>query len=79
MAVIMNKENDKNSDISRRIDADLREKMMATEAGVEGNPDPDFAENSEYVKEVNKTGRFGWIWAVLVLVAVVVVVAAAIM
>ena len=69
MGVIVNKENTKKSELSRRIDADLKEKQLAT-ADIEGDPDPDFAEDSEYVKNMKKTGRFSWIWLVLIVLAI---------
>ena len=68
MGVIVNKENEKRSELTRRIDADLKAKQLAT-AEIEGNADPDFAEDSEYVKNMKKTGRFGWVWIVLIVLA----------
>lgn len=73
MAVIVNKEEDKNIDLTRRIDADLREKMA--ESSKIGNVDPDLAEDSEYVKDFAKTGRFAWVWIVLVIIAIIIIVA----
>ena len=69
MGVIVNKENMNKNELSRRIDADLRERAMAS-ADIEGNPDPDLAEDSEYVKNMKKTGRFSWIWLVLIVLAI---------
>ena len=71
MAVIVNKEDDKNADLTRRISADLREKME--ESARIGNADPDLADDSEYVKDFSKTGRFAWI--VIAVVAIVIIVA----
>jgi len=68
MGVIVNKENEKRSELTRRIDADLKAKQMAM-ADIEGDPDPDFAEDSEYVKDMKKTSRFGWVWIVLIVLA----------
>ena len=73
MAVILNKEDDKNADLTRRISADLREKME--ESARIGNADPDLADDSEYVKDFSKTGRFAWIWLVIAVVAIVIIVA----
>lgn len=73
MGVIVNKEDTKKSELTRRIDADLRARQMAT-AEIEGNADPDFAEESEYVKNMKKTGRFGWVWIVLIVLAILSVV-----
>ena len=66
MAVIVNKENDKNNELSRRIDADLREKMSGRSKAVAKNADPDFTEGAEYMKDLKKTGKFGWVWIFLV-------------
>lgn len=68
MGVIVNKENTNKNELSRRIDADLRAKQMAT-ADIEGNADPDFAEDSEYVRNMKKTSKFGWVWLVLIVLA----------
>ena len=69
MGVIVNKDNNQNDELSRRISADLRAKAVAN-SDVAGNPDPDLAEDAEYVKDLKKTSKFGWIWIVLVVLAV---------
>ena len=69
MGVIVNKENTNRNELSKRIDADLKAKQLAT-ADIEGNADPDFAEDSEYVKNMKKTGKFSWVWAVLIVLAI---------
>ena len=53
MGVIVNKQNTNKDELSRRIDADLRERQLST-ADLVGNPDPDFEEGSEYVKNMKK-------------------------
>lgn len=68
MGVIVNKENTKKSELSRKIDADLEARRLAM-LDVDGGEDVDFAEDSEYVKNMQKTGRFSWIWIVLILLA----------
>ena len=70
MGVIVNKENTNRNELSRRIDADLKTKAFST-AEIEGNEDPDFAEDSDYVKNLKKTSRFGWVWIVLVVLAII--------
>lgn len=70
MAVIVNKQNTNDNELSRRIEADLRARQMAT-ADIEGNPDPDLAEDSEYIKNMKKTGRFTWVWLVLIVLAII--------
>ncbi len=67
MGVIVNKENSKNDDLSRRIDADLRARAIAEKQ----KDDPDYVEDAEYTKNLKKTGRFGWVWIVLIVLAVI--------
>ena len=70
MGVIVNKNNQQDDELSRRISADLREKALQA-SGVVGDEDvPDFAEDAEYVRELKKTGRFGWVWIVLIVLAI---------
>ncbi len=69
MGVIVNKENTKKSDLTRRIDADLKAKQAAT-TKIDGDADPDFAEDTEYVKNMKKTSKFGWVWIVLIVLAI---------
>ena len=79
MGVIVNKEDDQNDVLTRRISADLRTKMYESSddsgdddgSGLKGNPDPDLAEDSEYMKDFAKTSRFGWVWIVLIILAVI--------
>ena len=72
MAITMTKEDDKNAELTRRIDADLREKMEVASRGVED--DPDFTEGSEYVKDFKKTGKFAWVWVLIGLTIVVILI-----
>ena len=69
MGVIVNKENTKKNELTRRIDADLKAKQTAA-VKIEGDADPDFAEGSEYVKDMKKTSKFGWVWIVLIVLAI---------
>ena len=68
MGVIVNKENEKNSELTRRISADLRAKAIREAEG--DKKDPDFTEDAEYVKDLKKTSKFGWIWIVLIVLAI---------
>lgn len=68
MGVIVNKENDKNNELSRRINADLRAKAIAEK---EKEKDVDLIEDSEYVRDFKKTDRFGWVWIILITLAIV--------
>lgn len=69
---MMNREDDKNVDLTRRINADLRAKMQAAK---DVSEDVDFAESSEYVKDFKKTGSFAWVWIVVGVVIVAVLIA----
>ena len=65
MSIVTNKDEDK-SRLSQRINADLRAKMVETSKTTD---DPDLIEDSEYVKDMKKTGKFGWVWIVLIVLA----------
>lgn len=69
MGVIVNKKNNENDELTRRINADLRERMQST--GLEDSGEvTDFTENSEYMKDMEKTSKFGWVWVVLIVLAI---------
>lgn len=70
MGVIVNKNDQQDNELSRRISADLREKAMET-SGTMDNEIPDFTKDSEYVKDFNKTSKFGWVWVVLIILAII--------
>lgn len=69
MAVIINKEDDLNDSLTRRINADLRAKREASEQIEETHTD--FTEDTDYLADTKKTGRFAWIWAVLIILAII--------
>jgi hypothetical protein len=56
------------SELQSRISSELREKAQRTSLEQD---DVDLAEDSEYVKHLQKTSRFGWFWFVLILLAVI--------
>ena len=66
MGVIVNKENQGNDELSRRITADLRARAVAEATDGE---EIDMVEDARYLKDTKKTGRFGWIWIVLIVLA----------
>jgi LPXTG-motif cell wall-anchored protein len=66
MGVIVHKETEKKSDLNDRIAADLR-----TRAKMEEMDDPDYVEDADYVKDLKKTGKFTWVWFVLVGLALI--------
>ncbi len=66
MGILVEKEEDK-SKLSRRINADLRERASKTSK----REDYDGVMDSEYLKNMRKTNRFSWFWFVLVFLAIV--------
>ena len=71
MGVIVNKNNQQDNELSRRINADLREKALRSSGMINDEETPDFAEDSEYVQDFKKTSRFGWVWIVLIVLAII--------
>lgn len=67
MGIIVSKDNDRNSELNRRITADLRARAVQSAR----DRDPDLIDDSEYVKNLKKTGRFSWIWFVLIVLALI--------
>ena len=67
MGIIVSKNNEENSRLNDRIAADLRERAKKTTPG----EDPDLVEESDYTKDLKKTGRYTWIWVVLIVLAVI--------
>lgn len=67
MGIMVNKENQQNDELSRRISADLR--ARAAEATDEG--DVDLVEDARYLQSLQKTSRFGWVWIVLIVLAII--------
>ena len=61
MGVIVHKETERRTELNDRIAADLRNRAGQTE-----QDDPDFVEDADYVRTLKKTGKFSWIWFVLV-------------
>lgn len=68
MAVIVNKK-EETDELTQRINADLRAKAAET-ADINDGSDVDLAEDAEYLKDLKKTGRFSWVWIVLVVLAI---------
>lgn len=64
MGVLVEKEEDR-SELSRRINADLRERASRTSR----QEDYDAVEDSEYLENTRKTNRFSWFWFILVFLA----------
>ena len=64
MGIIVNKEKQENDELSRRITSDLRAKAFADDGA-----DVDMVEDARYLKDLKKTSKFGWVWAVLIILA----------
>lgn len=64
MGILVEKDEDR-SELSRRINADLRER--ATRASKQ--EDYDGVMDSEYLKNMRKTNKFSWFWFVLIFLA----------
>ena len=67
MGIIVSKNNEENSRLNDRIAADLRERAKKTASG----EDPDLVEESDYTKDLKKTGRYTWIWVILIVLAII--------
>lgn len=67
MGIIVSKNNEENSKLNQRITADLRERANKTTLG----EDPDLVEDSDYAKDLKKTGKYTWIWVVLIILAII--------
>ena len=65
MGVMMSRDEDR-SELNRRISADLRARSQS-----ERRHDLDYVDDSNYVKDTKKTGRFTWIWIVLIVLAII--------
>jgi hypothetical protein len=72
MGVIVNKDNSMENELTRRIDADLREKMSKASKVEE---DVDLAEETDYVKDLKKTSKYSWVWILLVVFVLILLVA----
>lgn len=64
MGILVSKD-EENSKLQERIDADLRTRVQQTSEPT----DKDFAEDSEYVKELQKTSKYSWVWFILIVLA----------
>ena len=66
MGIMVQKNEDK-SKLDEQINADLLERAARTSKEM----DPDYVEDSDYTKNLKKTGRFAWVWAVLIILAII--------
>ncbi len=75
MGVIVHKEDSKENELTRRIDAELNRKMSENSKDISDKKDVDFAEDAEYMKDLKKTGKYGWVWVILVISVLLLLVA----
>lgn len=80
MGVILNREEDKNEELTRKINADLRAKMEASSKD-EGelkkkSEKTDFSEDVDYNRGTKKTSKFGWVVPLSLFVAFIVAIVA---
>ncbi len=68
MGIVVNKEDTKNQNLEKRISADLRERAVKEAPDGEVT---DFEKDSEYIKDTKKTGKFAWVWAILIILAII--------
>lgn len=68
MAIMMSNEQERNSRLNERITSDLRERTQGS-AG-RGDAEVDFTGSDTTQKNTKKTGRFTWIWVVLIVLAI---------
>lgn len=66
MGIMTSKDLERNSELNRRISADLRERIQTAAPGTS-----DYDEEETYAAKTKKTGRFGWVWIVLIILAII--------
>lgn len=67
MGIMTTNNLDRDTELNRRISADLRSRAQSMEKKL----DPDFAEDSVYIEGTKKTGKFTWVWIVLIILAII--------
>ena len=65
MGINVSNDVQRNSRLNQRISADLRERAQSSSREL-----PDFEEDSAYIKDTKKTGKFTWVWIVLIVLAI---------
>ena len=64
MGVIVHKEQERNTELSRKIAADLKIKAEQSASS------PDLVDESDYLANSKTTGRYSWFWLILVGLAI---------
>lgn len=65
MGVMVTNDTDRNSRLNQRISADLRARAQSSRDDIDG------VEDSAYIKDTRKTGKFTWVWIVLIVLAII--------
>lgn len=65
MGIMVSKDMNRDSELNRRISADLRSRAQSSRDDIDG------VEDSAYVKDTKKTGKFTWVWIVLIVLAII--------
>ncbi len=65
MGIMLSKDQGRDSELNKRISSDLRQRLQSSERGV-----TDFGEDHTYVEGTKKTGRFTWVWIILIILAI---------
>lgn len=64
MGIMVSKDLEEKSELNRRITSDLRTRTQQS-------IDRDNDDSSDYEAETRKTGRFTWVWIVLIVLAII--------
>ncbi len=67
MGIMMTKDVKENSELNRRISSDLRARAVNTNLYDDDDVDEEVLES----KGRKKTGRFAWVWAILIILAII--------
>lgn len=65
MGIMVSKDMNRNSELNQRISADLRSRAQRSREDIDG------VEDSAYVKNTKKTGKFTWVWIILIILAII--------
>lgn len=66
MGIMMSKDLEDRSELSRRIASDLRARNQS-----EVRRGSDYGDDMEDDEETKKTGRFTWVWIILIVLAII--------
>lgn len=66
MALMMTSNQEKDSRLNQRISADLRQRAQSSTQS-----DPNFVDDANYLKDTKKTGKFTWVWVILIILALI--------